>query len=542
MQKKPHIIIFNPDEMRWDTMGHMGNPAARTRFLDEFAAKEAVSFRNAYCQNPVCVPSRCSFFTGLYPHVHGHRTMSHLLHPGEENLFSELKDAGYYVWMNARNDLFAGQIEGWAESNADEIFYGGDVPKAPKTVDEAVLRGDGKYKYSHFDGKLGLDENGRNYNSDDESVDAAIRFVKNYEGDQPLCMFLGLLFPHVPYGVEEPYYSMIDREKLPPRIRPEECRSKSKMLSLLRKYQNLDEYTEEDWDELRAVYLGMCAKIDSQFKRFCDGLKEAGIYDDCAIFFFSDHGDFDGDYGITEKAQSSFEDCLTRVPFLIKPPKWERVDAGLTDAMTELVDFYATAMDYAGVVPKRTHFGRSLRDVVADRSRENRDYVCCEGGRLPGEDHCDEYHSAGPNGPDVNFVYWPKMAAQTDDEAHGKAAMIRNKDYKYVSRITGEDEFYDMRKDPGETTNQINNPVYAEAAASMQAELMRWLLRTTDVVPFTYDKRFTDEMLWAKVKSICPPEYEADVKDKIRGGMKQGMLYMYIAKLRGEGQGNEKSE
>lgn len=82
MKKRPHIIIFNPDEMRWDTMGHMGNPAAATPFLDQLAAGEAVSFRQAFCQNPVCVPSRCSFFTGLYPHVQGHRTMSYLLHPG----------------------------------------------------------------------------------------------------------------------------------------------------------------------------------------------------------------------------------------------------------------------------------------------------------------------------------------------------------------------------------------------------------------------------------------------------------------------------
>ena len=83
MAKRPHIIIFNPDEMRSSALAHLGNPAAVTPNLDAFAASEAVSFRNAYCQNPVCVPSRCSFFTGLYPHVHGHRTMSHLLRPGE---------------------------------------------------------------------------------------------------------------------------------------------------------------------------------------------------------------------------------------------------------------------------------------------------------------------------------------------------------------------------------------------------------------------------------------------------------------------------
>lgn len=535
MEKKPHIIIFNPDEMRWDSMGHMGNLAAVTPFLDRLARTEAVSFRNAFCQNPVCVPSRCSFFTGLYPHVHGHRTMSYLLHPGEENLFSELQDAGYYVWMNDRNDLFAGQVDGWAESNADEIFYGGNVPKAPgpETKVETGKKGD-KDLYSHFEGRLGLDKDGQNYNSDDEAVDAAIRFVKNRRTEQPLCLFLGLMYPHVPYGVEEPYYSAVDRAKLPLRMKEESCDGKSKMLDAIRSYQELDRYTEEDWDELRAVYLGMCMKVDRQFERLCRGLKEAGIYDDCVIFFFSDHGDFAGDYGVTEKAQSCFEDCLTRVPLLIKPPKWEIPDVGISDAMTELVDFYATAADYAGMMPGRTHFGKSLRPIIRERGRENRDYVFCEGGRNPGETHCDEYHSSGPLGPKETFVYWPKMMAQTDDEAHAKGTMIRSRDYKYISRITGEDEFYDLNLDPGELKNRIYDPAYEKEITKLQIEMLRWYQRTGDVVPFSCDRRFTDEMLWAKAKTFCPPGYEEEVKEKIRQGIKLGALMDYLKELTGK--------
>lgn len=526
MKKRPHIIIFNPDEMRWDTMGHMGNPAAVTPFLDRFAAEEAVSFRQAFCQNPVCVPSRCSFFTGLYPHVRGHRTMSYLLHPGEENLFSELRQNGYYVWMNARNDLFAGQMAGWAESNADTIFYGGDVPAAPGPV-----KGDGEL-YSHYGGRLCLDEQGRNYGSDDEAVDEAVRFVREYSNEQPLCLFLGLMLPHVPYQVEEPYFSGIDRKRLAPRVLPEECTGKSRMLDAIRGYQNLEGYTPEAWDELRAVYLGMCSKVDVLFERLCQGLKDAGVYDDCAIFFLSDHGDFAGDYGLTEKAQSSFEDCLTRVPFLIKPPAGERVDPGVTDALAELVDFYGTAMDYAGVTPGRTHFGRSLRPVVENRGSRVRDYVTCEGGRLPEEKHCDEYHSAGQDGPSPRFVYWPKMKAQLEDEAHAKGAMIRDGRYKYVSRITGEDEFYDLLTDPAEKHNRIDDPTCQAQIGRLRTEQLRWYQRTCDVVPYEYDRRFTDEMLWAKVKNICPPGYEEVVKEKIRGGIKQGLLYLYLEELR----------
>lgn len=530
MRKKPHIIIWNPDEMRYDTMGHMGNPAAVTPFLDEFSKNEAVSFRNAFCQNPVCVPSRCSFLTGLYPHVHGHRTMSYLLHPGEETLFSELMEGGYRVWMNARNDLFAGQIKGWAESNAHEIFYGGESapPPGPERQEETL-----KDCYSHFNGRLKLDENGNNYSSDDETVDEAIRLIKEYDGEKPLCMFLGLHFPHTPYQVEEPYFSAIDRSRLAKRIKPEECKGKSKMLDLIRSYQQQDPLTKEEWDELRAVYLGMCMKVDDQFRRFCHALKAAGMYDDSVIFFFSDHGDFAGDYDLAEKAQSSFEDCLVRVPLLIKPPKGvgKVVDPGITDALAELVDFYATAMDYSGIVPKRTHFGRSLRPVIEDRKKEIRNFVCCEGGRLPGELHCDEYHTVGSSGPPVTFPYWPKMKAQSDHEAHAKATMIRNQRYKYVRRITGEDECYDLVLDPGERQNQIKNPEYAGIISKMQLDLLDWYQQTSDVVPYEIDDRYTPEMLWAKVKQICPKGYEEDVKEKIRGGMRHGILLQYMRGL-----------
>ena len=533
MKKCPHIIIFNPDEMRWDTMGHMGNSAASTPFLDKLSSTEAVSFRNAFCQNPVCVPSRCSFFTGLYPHVHGHRTMSYLLHEGEQNLFSELRDAGYYVWMNARNDLFAGQEPEWVKANADEIFYGGDLTPPPGPIYHPNNQKEGdKDLYSHFEGKLALDEQGRNYNGDEEAVDAAIRFVKERNTDQPLCLFLGLMFPHTPYGVEDPYYSAVSRKALKPRIKPEECNGKAEMLKLIRGYQQMEQYSEEDWDELRTVYLGMCGKVDALFQRFCDGLKDAGIYDDSAIFFFSDHGDFAGDYGLTEKAQNTFEDCLTRVPLLIKPPKECGVEPGMTDSMVELIDFYATAMDYAGVTPHRTQFGLSLKHVVEDRTQEHRAFVCCEGGRLPGEIHCDEYHGAGPEGPNRQFVYWPKMMAQTDDYAHAKGNMIRTKQWKYISRISGEDEFYDLEHDPEERINQIENSEYKVQIAKLQINLLKWYQRTCDVVPFSYDRRFTDEMLWAKVKNLCPKGYEEEVKEKIRQGIRQGVLIQYLKNLK----------
>lgn len=533
--RQPHIIIFNPDEMRADTLSHLGNPAAATPNLDAFARTEAVSFQNAFCQNPVCVPSRCSFFTGLYPHVNGHRTMTHLLRPGEASLFGELRTAGYHVWMNDRNDLCAGQYDGWVESQADEIFYPGLGRRAPGAV-RPDLRGEpgGKYYYSHYEGELRTDGQGLNYSPDDETVDAAIQRVKQWQpGDKPLCMFLGLFFPHPPYGVEEPYFSAIDRAKLPPRITPETCSGKSRMMALIRQYQQMQGFSKADWDELRAVYLGMCMKIDRQFGRLCQGLRDAGIYDDCAIFVLSDHGDFAGDYSVVEKAQNCFEDCLTRVPFLIKPPKGVELDAGISDSMVELVDFYATAMDFAQAVPGHGHYGKSLRPVLANRAAELRQYAFCEGGRNPGETQCDEYHGeAGESRP--ADVYWPKKMAQLDDEAHAKATMIRSKRYKYISRTLGGDELYDLCADPGERVNRIGDPALESVRQELQTAMLKWLQTTSDVVPPDYDRRMTEEMLWNKVRGLVPPIHEDDVRQKIRNGMGIGALFGYCASLKGE--------
>ena len=531
--KKPHIIIFNPDEMRADAMRHLGNPAAVTPFLDSFAQSDAVSFSRAFCQNPVCVPSRCSFLTGLYPHVRGHRTMAYLLHPGESSLFSELKDAGYYVWMNDRNDLLAGQCPGWAESHATELYYGGQKKHGPGPVDPG-LRGErgGKNFYSHLGGMLGLSEDGKNYSADDEIVDAAIDRIRHRPADQPLCMFLGLLYPHTPYQVEEPYFSMIDRSRLPRRIRAEECSGKSRMLSAIRENLCMEGYTEEDWDTLRAVYLGMCAKLDVQFSRLVAALKEEGIYDDSAIFFLSDHGDFTGDYSLVEKAQNSFEDCLTRVPLLIKPPRGMPLDPGISDSLVELVDFYATVMDMAGVTPDHTQFGRSLSPVLADRQAKVRDAVFCEGGRIPGETHCDEYHQGGDKVSSPQIVYWPKMKAQSDDLAHSKGVMMRTDKYKYVLRLMGEDELYDLQEDPGETVSLIGRPDMAPVIEKMRYALLKWLLGTGDIVPFERDARFTPEMLFARARAIVPPEHLGLIRQKIDEGISFTELMAMCHKLR----------
>ena len=122
MEKKPNIIIFNPDQWRGDMLGYLGYPGAITPNLDKIIKKDAVAFKNAYCQATVCTPSRCSFMTGWYPHVHGHRTMHYMLHTdqGDSSILSELKKSNYFIWWGGKNDLIAGQ-EGFR--NHCDIYF-----------------------------------------------------------------------------------------------------------------------------------------------------------------------------------------------------------------------------------------------------------------------------------------------------------------------------------------------------------------------------------------------------------------------------------
>ena len=525
---KPNILIFNPDQMRRDALGHLGNDAAITPYLDKFASEDAVSFSSAYCQNPVCVPSRCSFLTGLYPHVQGHRTMSHMLHQDESSLFKELLDDGYYVWMNPRNDFLPAQNEGVFDAHTTEIFYGGNVDDAPGPVDPGI-RGNlnGKSFYSFYFGELSTDSEGRNYTIDDESVDIAIEKIRNRPKDKPFCVFLGLQLPHPPYQIEEPYFSAVDRTKLPHRILPpNEYEGKPSIIKKIADAQHLQDLSENEWNDIRACYLGMCMKVDEFFGKLCQALKDEGVYDDTAIYVMSDHGDYTGDYGIAEKTQNTFEECLVNVPFMIKPQKGVPVSPGVSDSLVELIDFYATVLDLSGIEPDHSHFGKSLKPIIENRSEKIREFVFSEGGRLKGEKHCSE---TGDSMPNPYNPYYPRMMVQKDDIAHTKATMIRSENFKYIRRLYEQDEFYDLKKDPHERFNKIDAPEYSSVIAEMQMQMLEWYQETADIVPLEQDERFNYEMIWNRVKRLCPDEMVEEVQADIRNGAD---LFQLLQRLR----------
>lgn len=482
MKKKPNIIILNPDQMRADSMAHLGNPAAVTPNLDGLS-KEGISFSNAYCQNPVCTPSRCSFMSGWYPHVAGHRTMNHMMHGHEPVLLKNLKDNGYQVWMNQRNDLLPAQKPEYYKDYCTRYFQ---IDQELGSLPDENWRGEenGDNYYSFFRGKIPARKD-----IDTIWTEGAANFIRDYDSEEPFCIFLPWMNPHPEYQVEEPYFSMIDRSKLPKRIIPaENFEGKPRILRELGRMQRLENWEESRFDELRAVYLGMCSKVDNMTGIILDALKEKGFYDNSAIFFFSDHGDYTGDYNLVEKTQNCFEECLTNVPLVVKLPEGMQMRRGVSSELVELIDFYATVEEVVQLPKKHTHFGKSLVSYISEKENSLREQVFCEGGFRKGEEHCKEM--GGAKEPNPKGLYFPRQSLQASDEMYnGKAIMCRTKEFKYIRRLYEEDELYDLMRDPMELKNEIHNPQFKEILIDMKERLLTHYQDTCDVVPMEKDQR-----------------------------------------------------
>ena len=163
-----------------------------------------------------------------------------------------LRDNGYFVWWGGKNDLVPGQLG--FESHCDVYFRPhredyvrwGVVPQAGSHGGNLSWRGevDGDNYFSFFNGKLTPPAGQVWFDRDWAMVHGAIDFLRAYDGDQPLCLFLPLGYPHPPYGEEEPWFSTTDRDAIPDRYLYEDWSDNPNLLSGIRDGQGLTGWTE----------------------------------------------------------------------------------------------------------------------------------------------------------------------------------------------------------------------------------------------------------------------------------------------------------
>ncbi len=469
-----NFIYFNPDEMRGDLLGCYGHPLVKTPNFDRLA-REGTRFDQCHVQHTVCTPSRCSFMTGWYPHTRGHRTLWHCLQPDEPNTLKYLKQAGYDVHWIGKNDLLA------TASFADSVtrVYGHTWSGHAENAFSPEDPGHWSFLYTPKEEPTG----------EELMLARAIEFLKSRrDGDAPFMLYLPWGLPHCPYTVPEPWHSMYDPEDLPP-LRPADLEGKPGLYNAIRKYRRLDECDADLLRQVMAVYLGMISYCDHLFGQLLDVLDETGLADDTTVFMFSDHGDWGGDYGLVEKWPSGLDDCLTRIPMIVRTPG---AAAGhVVNEPIECFDIMPTTLELAGIEAQHTHFARSMVPQLNGAAGDPGRVVFAEGGYDPHEPHCFEGKNAPQDiGSNPGGIYWPKgLQQQERPDTVCRSTMIRTATHKLVRRSNGEHELYDLVQDPLELANCYHDPAVAAVRQDLLERLLDWYIHTGDCVPWTTDPR-----------------------------------------------------
>ena len=478
MEKRKNCLFFIADQLRADSLSCLGNTELTTPNYDALA-KEGILFENAFCQSPICVPSRCSFNTGWYPHTNGHRTIHYFLEKDDPSLLKSLKKNGYHVYLMGKSHYFNRQDEAEMRATCDLEYIGYEmstnaIHRIGQTVSPAEIAENPHY-YSFYFGEMTQAAAAKT--QDDLVIERTLEMIRNKELKEPFCLYVSLNLPHPPYEVEQPWFSQVDRGQIQRKTRNiEELKDKPSLLYRIRKNQNLTSLTDADFREIRATYYGMVAKLDHQLGRVIGALKAEGYYDDTHVIAFADHGDFTGDYGLVEKTQNTFEDCLVHIPCMIRPAKGTPYQARTCSAMVELNDMPQTVAELMGYELDYTQFGKSLTSLFQG-DVELHEYVLSECRRIKGEKQAREGYTGRES------IYWPRLEAQTRMPEHTKAFMVRGPRYKYVYRLFEKDEFYDLSQDPFEEKNVVDDKRYSAEIAKMKDWLLKKLIETTDNVP-----------------------------------------------------------
>ncbi len=474
---KMNFLFFMPETLRADSVGCLGNDIVKTPNMDRIA-REGVCFTNCFVQHTVCSPSRCSMFTGLYPHTNGHRTLTYLLQPHERNLFRDLKENGYYTQCFGKNDLLSQEAISLSFNSVgkSELKRFTKQLEIARSLYKNPWPKEHKYHKSFYYGKI-PQEAGKDFNW--ACIQSACNFIDN-PPSEPFCLYLPLGLVHPPYRVEEPYFSMYDRKDVPPPV-PANFSDKRSFMKLLHHAHGINRLDEDDKREIRAVYYGMITKLDALLGMIIDKLKETGRYETTAIFIFSDHGDYTGDYGLVEKWWTGFQDCLLRVPFIARVPGFPPV--GKVETMIEMIDLYPTILELAGIKPLHSYFGKSLVSLMKGKKDSLRDAVFAEGGHLETEEHCFE--------PVLDGIYHEKttLPRKYGPKVFSKAVMIRTRKFKYIYCPDDINELYNLEDDPCELHNLAGRPETKEIEQYLKERLLRWLVWTVDTVPHKWDKR-----------------------------------------------------
>ena len=423
-QGQYNVLFIVVDDLR-PFLGCYGHPEVHTPNIDRLAERGTV-FNRAYCQYPLCSPSRTSMLTGLRPETTGVLNNSQNFRkktPDAVTLPQHFKAHGYHtqsVGRIAHLPQLQDDENSWSVTSWRPIWVPFDIKTTPSwqalDVEDDDLR----------DGK---------------TARRAVR-VLNQIKDRQFFLAVGFYKPHLPFKAPRKYFELYDNQTfdLPASSVPPEDAPGSALTnwSAIRAYQDLPSGTTPLSDtktlELIRAYAAATSYTDAQIGRVLTRLDTLGLTENTVIVFCGDHGHHLGEHGIWGK-QTLFEVSL-RSPLIVSIPRQHRSE---TDALAELVDIYPTLCDACQLpIPPQLE-GVSLTPVIEQPTR-----------------------------PWKTAVF-----SQFGGAAHGGISM-RTERYRYTewgrngSRGV---ELYDYEADPDETVNIAGLPENTELIAHLSERL-----------------------------------------------------------------------
>jgi len=462
-QDRPNILWFCADGQRYDTIHALNSPAARTPTLDRLLER-GVCFTQAYCQNPLCTPSRASFMTGRYPATtHVYRN-GHPRFPSSEVLVSRLMaDAGYDCGLIGKLHLSSSKYGERRYDDGYRVFHHSHL-QFPDEADE-------QNQYFHWlRDEKGVDPYELYENHPDfcgPGVPAeltqvrwcsemATRFITE-QRTGPWMLNVNPFAPHPPFTPPPEFLAHFDPADVPPPLfRDEDLERQRDFLNIRAQKPEAvnpfgpmpqkDEWTTDsktsrtymapdqfNGQTIKAAYYATIEHIDHELGRIIEALEQSGQLDNTIILFHSDHGDMLGDHGLLFKGSRFFEGAV-HVPMIFACP--QRFQSGLqSQALVELVDLAPTLLDAAGLDVPGAMMGQSLLPILngqADPSVHKSHVIC------------DFYDSLGYSPVDV-----PTQATMTFDGRYKMVIYHREGDLG---------ELFDLDEDPGEFVNLWNEP------------------------------------------------------------------------------------
>lgn len=500
MANRPNILFIHTDEQRADTLGCYGNDLVETDRIDGLAA-DGVTFEEAHCTHPLCMPSRGSLLTGRYPSANGLWRNGIALPEDEQTIAEELRDVGYSTGLlgKAHFTPYGGDPGRYPESNrignVDEEtcwefwrsfegpYYGFDHVEMSLAHGRGSLDGGHYGLWVHeehpeavelFEQENALEPTNTEFNSWVSAAlldvhastwvaDRTIDFMETHvDGDDPFFAWVGIPDPHFPYDPPRPYAGQTDPGDV---ALPTDWRAEAwdDVPQIVEQYMGEQygapwgEITEEQARETIAHYYDMVNLVDDSVGRILDGLDRFGIADDTVVVFTSDHGDWLGDHAMWQKGAVHTRG-VTRIPWIIR---WPGVTApGRRVApVSSQIDMVPTLLDAAGVDIPYGVQGTSLRPVLTGESSSVRPFA-----------YVEHRHEEGGS---VNF---------SPGDVHLKTVITDR--YRY-SHYTGIEEAYgelfDHEGDSEETKNLWR--VDSDLRCELQSVLVEAMIHAEDPLP-----------------------------------------------------------